>query len=68
MALKNACPLKEEIIGDGIDILIVRELTGGIYFGEKGWKGSKKWHEGLRCRVIQRSRGQKNSNELLILL
>ena len=35
MALKNACPLKEEIIGDGIDILIVRELTGGIYFGEK---------------------------------
>ena len=41
MALKNACPLKEEIIGDGIDILIVRELTGGIYFGEKGWKGSK---------------------------
>lgn len=34
--LKSACPLKDGIVGDGIDILIVRELTGGIYFGEKG--------------------------------
>ncbi|MGL4982371.1 MAG: isocitrate/isopropylmalate family dehydrogenase, partial [Treponemataceae bacterium] len=34
--LANACPLKNEIIGEGLDILIVRELTGGIYFGEKG--------------------------------
>lgn len=34
--LKKASPLKEEIVGDGIDILIVRELTGGIYFGERG--------------------------------
>ena len=32
--LKAACPLKDEIVGDGLDILIVRELTGGIYFGE----------------------------------
>lgn len=34
--LRDACPLKTEIIGDGIDICVVRELTGGIYFGEKG--------------------------------
>ncbi|MDS0527188.1 3-isopropylmalate dehydrogenase [Clostridium sp. SHJSY1] len=34
--LKDASPLKESIIGDGIDILVVRELTGGIYFGERG--------------------------------
>ena len=34
--LKDACPLKDEIVGDGLDILIVRELTGGIYFGERG--------------------------------
>jgi len=34
--LKNASPLKTEIIGEGLDICIVRELTGGIYFGEKG--------------------------------
>ena len=34
--LKSASPIKEEIIGDGLDILIVRELTGGIYFGDRG--------------------------------
>lgn len=34
--LKDASPLKESIIGNGIDILVVRELTGGIYFGERG--------------------------------
>ena len=34
--LKDACPLKDEIVGDGLDILIVRELKCGIYFGERG--------------------------------
>jgi len=39
--LASASPLKAEIIGDGIDILIVRELTSGIYFGQpKGIEGS----------------------------
>ncbi len=33
--LKFATPLKEEIVGDGIDILIVRELVSGIYFGKR---------------------------------
>ena len=33
--LSGACPLKEEIIGDGFDMVIVRELTGGLYFGER---------------------------------
>ena len=33
--LANASPLKQEIVGGGIDLLIVRELTGGVYFGEK---------------------------------
>ena len=34
--LKDACPLKDEIVGDGLDILIVRELVSGIYFGDRG--------------------------------
>ena len=33
--LDEACPLKKEIIGDGFDMVIVRELTGGLYFGER---------------------------------
>lgn len=33
--LKDACPLKDEIIGDGFDMVVMRELTGGIYFGER---------------------------------
>ena len=34
--LKTASPLKDEIVARGIDLLIVRELTGGAYFGKKG--------------------------------
>ncbi|MBQ2679327.1 MAG: 3-isopropylmalate dehydrogenase [Firmicutes bacterium] len=34
--LADACPLKKEVIGEGLDILIVRELIGGVYFGERG--------------------------------
>lgn len=33
--LAEACPLKKEIIGDGFDMVIMRELTGGLYFGER---------------------------------
>ena len=36
--LKEASPVKDEIINGALDIMIVRELTGGIYFGEKGRK------------------------------
>ncbi len=33
--LAGACPLKKEIIGSGFDMVIMRELTGGLYFGER---------------------------------
>jgi 3-isopropylmalate dehydrogenase len=33
--LAAACPLKEEIIGEGFDMVIMRELTGGLYFGDR---------------------------------
>ena len=40
-ALRGASPLKDEIVGGGFDILIVRELTGGIYFGDRGYREGK---------------------------
>jgi len=33
--LADACPLRSDIIGDGFDMMIMRELTGGLYFGER---------------------------------
>ena len=46
-ALKEASPLKADIIGDGLDIMIVRELTGGIYFGEKILAADSSWASDL---------------------
>ena len=36
--MKDACPLRPELVEDGIDIMVVRELTGGMYFGDRGRK------------------------------
>ncbi len=36
--LQEACPLRENVISDGFDMVIVRELTGGLYFGERSTK------------------------------
>ena len=33
--LRHACPLRDEVIGSGFDMIIVRELTGGLYFGDR---------------------------------
>ncbi len=44
-SIKDASPLKSEIINDGIDIMVVRELTGGMYFGKRGRGHSKELGE-----------------------
>ncbi len=43
-SLSGASPLKDELVKGGVEIIIVRELTGGIYFGERG-KGEEKGEE-----------------------
>jgi 3-isopropylmalate dehydrogenase len=45
--LKEASPLKSAIIGDGFDIMIIRELTGGIYFGQPKFKDDNKGFDTL---------------------
>lgn len=39
--LKEACPLKQEMVGTGFDFVVVRELTGGLYFGPRGTEAVK---------------------------
>ncbi len=51
--LKSASTLKEEVLKEGLDILVVRELTGDLYFGEKGRAkvpdGEKAWDTAVYC-------------------
>ncbi len=55
-ALAHACPLRPERQGDGIDLLVVRELTGGMYFGqpkktEEVSEGGKKFQRAIDTMV-----------------
>ncbi len=49
--LKDASPLKPEIIGEGLDVLVVRELTGDVYFGEKVKEDNAAWDKMIYTRT-----------------
>lgn len=53
-ALKNECPLRADIVENGFDIMIVRELTGGIYFGERGMREGKYGEEAYDTETYSR--------------
>ena len=53
-ALKDECPLRADIVANGFDIMIVRELTGGIYFGERGMRDGKYGEEAYDTECYSR--------------
>ncbi len=53
-ALKAECPLREDLVEKGFDLMIVRELTGGIYFGDRGYRQGKYGEEAYDTECYSR--------------
>lgn len=51
--LADACPLKPERIKDGLDLVVVRELTGDVYFGEKHRDEDGTGHDDMNYSVAE---------------
>ena len=76
--LKSASTLKEEVLGDGLDIMVIRELNGGAYFGEKvridTEDGQKAWDtmaystsEIVRIAKVGFETAKKRDNKLTLI-
>lgn len=59
--LKAASPLKDSVIGEGLDIMIVRELIGGIYFGERGRDGDQWAYDTMKYSAMEVERIAKTA-------
>ena len=52
-ALMDACPIKKEIIGDGFDLVVMRELTGDVYFGKKYRDENGSGHDDMNYSIAE---------------
>ena len=65
-ALRDSSPLKSEIIGDGLDMIVIRELTGGIYFGERS-KTHDEAHDTMYYSIPEIERIARKAFEVAML-